>query len=462
MKKIGIIGAGLSGLAAAALLSKKGYRVEIFEREAVVGGRALTLDGRTLTKEDYLNRLQRFDMWIPFTEPSLDEIFKKGMLDGYRFDLGFHMLGFVGTSPVLSVLKRFGKKIHLLSSRMGWMLSTGEVISRLPFGLSLLEKIAFVYLLMRLRLLPKSTIAGLQEVPFSTILSTYSKGKIREIVDLSSRLIATTNKSDRISSGEAIRVMRRSGLKVKPAGYPQGGIQSLAQALAEIVLINNGKIHLLQKVDEIRIKNGRAKGLVVNGEEKPYDAVISTLPVQDLFHIASENVFPPHYVRTLKNLEGTGSVCAYYALQKKDRWPLFKPFTFVEKGLDVEGNSAAGVIDFQTADPHMGMSPQGCCLVQGYAICAPTEARDKSKVALLKEVLDNKLNVLLPGFREHLIFALYPTSYHLDGVAKTIHNIKPESLTPVENLYLAGDGVRSTGIGMNCAVDSALRLADMV
>ena len=74
-KKICIIGAGLGGLSAGLLLSKKGYKVTIFEKENIIGGRALALDGNTLTLEKYRKILSIYNMAVPFSEPSLEEIF---------------------------------------------------------------------------------------------------------------------------------------------------------------------------------------------------------------------------------------------------------------------------------------------------------------------------------------------------------------------------------------------------
>ena len=42
--EICIIGAGIGGLTAGALLSKKGYKVTIFEKESLLGGRALSFN----------------------------------------------------------------------------------------------------------------------------------------------------------------------------------------------------------------------------------------------------------------------------------------------------------------------------------------------------------------------------------------------------------------------------------
>jgi len=61
-----------------------------------------------------------------------------------------------------------------------------------------------------------------------------------------------------------------------------------------------------------------------------------------------------------------------------------------------------------------------------------------------------------------LIFALYPSVWHLDGVAKTIDNAKPMIHTPIKHLYVIGDGVKAMGIGFNCALNSARMLAEHI
>ena len=52
-------------------------------------------------------------------------------------------------------------------------------------------------------------------------------------------------------------------------------------------------------------------------------------------------------------------------------------------------------------------------------------------------------------------WCIYPAVWHLDGVAKTIDNKKPDIFSPIKNLFLVGDGVKAPGIGINCAVNSA-------
>jgi len=112
--------------------------------------------------------------------------------------------------------------------------------------------------------------------------------------------------------------------------------------------------------------------------------------------------------------------------------------------------------------PDAGLSPSGEYLVQSYIICNPEEARDEKTLKTLRELLDKNLNQLIPDFRSNLNWAIYPAIWHLDGVAKTIDNEKPEIKTPVNNLYLIGDCVKAPGIGFNCALNSARILADIL
>lgn len=46
MKKVAVIGAGLGGLSAGALLAKEGYQVDIYEKNTMPGGRAIVFEDR--------------------------------------------------------------------------------------------------------------------------------------------------------------------------------------------------------------------------------------------------------------------------------------------------------------------------------------------------------------------------------------------------------------------------------
>ena len=69
MKRVGVIGSGLGGLASACVLAARGYEVILFERNDWLGGKAAVLEGEGF----------RFDMGPTIlTLPSvLDRIFRE-------------------------------------------------------------------------------------------------------------------------------------------------------------------------------------------------------------------------------------------------------------------------------------------------------------------------------------------------------------------------------------------------
>ncbi len=460
MKKVGIIGAGLGGLTAGALLSKKGYKVDLFEKQGLVGGRSLTLDGSSLTLDKYKKILRDFDMWLAHSEPEISEIFDKGLLNGYKLDLGFHMLGFPEKSPITDLLKENGINVRVNSSKFALITPDERIYQDFNEFINLSNKLKMMPLVIKFYMVQKFLTSRMEKVPMSDTLDKHTKGDIKDAVGAVARYISTVNDLDTISTAEIMRVMKQWGAGgAKATGFPEKGSITLCEGLAEIIEKNGGRVHLEKEVEEVLIKNGRAVGLVVGGKKIPFDIVISNLPVQDTFHIAPPEHFPKEYVKKLTDLEGTGSVCAYYALSELPKDLKRKPFAFLDNKVKVEGGDAAGIIDFQTALPEMKMSPKGGYLVQAYIICTPKEAVDKKKVKMLIDSMDRHLALLIPDYKDKLIFAIYPSIFHLDGVAKTIYCDKPKSDTPVKNFYLVGDSIKAPGIGMNCASSSSVELS---
>lgn len=458
-KRIGIIGAGLGGLSAGALLAKKGYTVTIFEKENLLGGRSLSLDGDTLTLEEYKKILSRFCMSVPFSEPPLEEIFEKKLLKGYTLDLGFHSIEGGTMSAIGRVILDVDNEADMIGSKLG-LIRENDYIYPL---ISTRDKLRFLPSILRLVLSGESTMKELDKVSIAETIEKYGKGKMKLILELLPRVTTTVNNLGKISTGESFRAsqsnLRRGS---SPVGYPKGGLVSLSNALAESIRRNGGKIHIETRVKKIIIKDGMATGLIAGNKEYMFDLVISNILVQHLFNIASEKHFPKKYVKEIKTLEGTGSLCAYYSMNKVDLDLIGKSFHFIERNIGVDGNDAVGMIDFVTAAPDANISPPGKFLIQSYIICTQKEAKDNKTLKKLKKLLDKNLQKLIPDYKSDLNWAIYPAIWHLDGVAKTIFNDKPKITTPVENLYLVGDCLKAQGIGINCAVNSALILVKSI
>ena len=67
---------------------------------------------------------------------------------------------------------------------------------------------------------------------------------------------------------------------------------------------------------------------------------------------------------------------------------------------------------------------------------------------------------IYPGFKDAMVWQLYPTCWKLEGVAKSISqagSLKPSVIAPnVNGLFFAGDTVRGSGVAMDCAASAAI------
>jgi protoporphyrinogen oxidase len=456
--EICIIGAGISGLTAGALLTKQGYKVTIFEKESLIGGRALSFNASSYTVDQYLKLLSQFQMNVPFSEPDLPTIFNEKMLQGYTLDLGYHAIGGGVMSNLNSVFASLDDHIETLESSVGFIKKNGYDF---PF-LSRADKLKILPNILRLLLASEKTMRRLDDISMTKTIEQYGQGKMKLVLEIFSRSISTVNNLDRISTGEMFRAQRTLLRGSKPVGYPKNGLGEIHQKLAKAITSRGGTIRTGTPIQSILFSGTTATGVVVENKEHMFDKIVSTLLVQNLFTIADEKHFPKEYVKMMKSLQGTGSLCAYYSLKNVDPQLLGKTFHFIERDIGVDGNDAVGMIDFMSAVPDTGLSPSSHHLVQSYVICTPKEARDKKILEKLKKALDENLERLIPDFHSQLRWALYPAVWHLDGVAKTTDNAKPEIQTPVKNLFVIGDCVKAPGIGINCAINSARVLQEML
>lgn len=444
--KIAIIGAGLGGLASGALLSER-HEVHIYEKMDRVGGRALSMDGVPL---NYKKFIANFEMANAFSMPDIETIHE--MAGKTKIDLGFHLIGGGKRGACVSSLRKINADVKFIGSKLGLI---GEK-TRYPM-LSSMDKIKMLPRIMQLLFSKKETIEAMKKMSIEEAIEKYGKGKLKLVLEIFPRLITTVNELDKISTGETLFAQREL-MGGHPVVYPAGGLESIGNAYAGHIEKNGGKIFLNNEVKNVDIDDGVLYG--IDGRE--YDAVILNMPVQHIFRVAKEKHFPSEWVRKIKKLYGTGSMVSYHMMNYVPPDLIGKSYVFLEKTDEVSGGAAAGMIDFKMASPDAKISPPKKYLVQSYVICTPEEAKNRKKWEMLKNMIDRNLDMLIKGYRKHVEWEIYNTIWHLDGVAKTIDNDKPDIETPVKNLFIAGDSVNSKGIGVNCAVDSANVIYDRI
>lgn len=280
--KIGIIGAGFTGLAASYYLAKKGHDVTVFEKEEKPGGLAIGFKGgrwRWPLEKHYhhifvsdraiRNLAREVGHKIIFRKP-ITSIYINGI--NYRFDSPSSLLGF----EKLSLLERI---------RVGLILFYLKII---PFWKPL-EKITAKKFIRRT--MGERAWGLLWEPLFEKKFGSYS-----EQVP---------------ASWFWARIKKRSA----SLGYPQGGFESLAKNIENAARKVGAKFFYNQEITRI-FKKGKDVTIGLKaGEGFAFDRVICTLPSNLLVKLTRG--LPARYKKALLNLKGLGAVNLVISLKRK-------------------------------------------------------------------------------------------------------------------------------------------------
>ena len=280
--RIGIIGAGVTGLSIADQLSHAGAEVEVFERGAELGGLAAGFDVLPGI------RLERFYHHIFQTDVDIQALMRElGIGDRImwrRADIGFFLDGTVHRlSTPLDVL-RF-KPLNLWG-RLGLaatMLELRERRSSKSFERQSVER----YFRRRLAgNIYRKVWAPMYEAKWGpdarNISAAWMWQKVRA------------------------RGKSRRGLH-EELGYPIGGFGVIARAIAERVQQQGGKVNLNTVVQRLRVADKRIAGIETDGASLEFDAVVSTLPLVNLLPLVPD--MPEDAAKACRSIGYRGVVC---------------------------------------------------------------------------------------------------------------------------------------------------------
>jgi protoporphyrinogen oxidase len=254
--KVAIIGGGIMGISLGYFLSGQGVEVEIFEASPMLGGLAgpIFLDDGTA--------IDRFYHAILSSDAHLRQLCDElGISDQLRFretKMGFYYDNHIYSMNSIVEFLRFPP--------LGW-------IDRFRLGLTVLYA-QFVRDWHRL-----------ESVSVEEWLVRWSGRRTYENIW---RPMLKAKFDGNFANAPATyiwsRLVRmkstRSGANQKEeAGHLIGGYMTLINAMAETIEAAGGKIHLRCPVQEIAIENGRALGIRIENEMRPFSAVAATLQV---------------------------------------------------------------------------------------------------------------------------------------------------------------------------------------
>lgn len=296
IKSAAIIGGGVSGLAAGGLLARMGIKVRLFEANAKIGGCCSTTNVGGYTFNDGALYLALPNM--------LDRVFTKVGLDRPSV-LPLRRI----TAPQTTVLPNgdkvtFGDGLRVtvekkngtvneaaLKKELNDMMKKWEPALRLLTEDILVNPLSFSRFLTKgWRHLPKfgGTVAD-------ELKRLFSDDSVRAA--MSGVLLYTGLPPEKQPT---ISVLGLVTLFSDGFHLPEGGMGKVPEALSQALLAHGGEIHLNTRVKKILVKDGRARGLEVEGQGLvEADAVISTVSGMLTFGSLLDEADSPHKMKRM-------------------------------------------------------------------------------------------------------------------------------------------------------------------
>jgi prolycopene isomerase len=465
-----VIGAGMGGLTAAALLAKKGLKVLLLEKEEQVGGYVVSFKRHGFTFDatgafvggcheggefyQILNEIGAHEEieFIPIHHvrnvyPGFEVHLRPGGFHSYTealFDL--FPKEEKGLKTYLSMVKRIGEEIKSYSE------------------ITTIQKIFFPFYFRNLVRFHRSS--------HQTILDNLFRG---QEIKMALHSLPVTEPPSRLSF-LFLAVMINKAL-IEGVFYPKGGMGKISETMANAFLRSGGEIHLRTEADQILIKDGRMEGVLTkDGEIFQGPLVISNInPNLSVKMLPLE--FRKPFAKKWSRLEYSLSCFVLYIATDLDLRGMGLPyFTYLRFLSDLEEEdrilrrgeipqnptmmvSIPTMLDPSLAPP--GQHILSVLINVPYHYQGKWGGGDFEKYRHIKEEFSQKVlrqleSKLVPGLRNHLLFYEAATPLTLErytgnelgamyGLASTpqqVGNLRPPHQTPIPGLFQVGHYTR--------------------
>ncbi|MEY2904366.1 MAG: hypothetical protein RJA52_382 [Bacteroidota bacterium] len=315
MEKIGIIGAGIAGLASAVRMAVKGYDVTVFEANSYPGGKLseFTFNG------------YRFDAGPSlFTMPHyVDELFTlagknpKDYFNYQKLEVVCHYFWEDGTRIHAHADE------HLFAQEVEEKLKVpGErLLHSLQDSRNKYEKTGKIFLensLHKARTWLKPSVAkAMLNIPRFDLFTTMNKvnqkyAGDRKLTQLLNRF-ATYNGSNPYKAPGLLTIIPHFEHHIG-AFYPKGGMVAITNAIYNLALSLGVKFYFEKSVEKITINDDKAVGLVSNGQSFEFDRIISNMDVFFTYQKLIPKKYHPELI--LKQEKSTSALIFYWGVKK--------------------------------------------------------------------------------------------------------------------------------------------------
>lgn len=272
-KRVIVIGAGFSGLAAAALIAKEGYDVTLLEKNSQPGGRA-----RIWEKDCF-----RFDMgpswyWMPDIFENYYALFGKKSYDFYelkRLDPGYRI--YFGKEELMDVPANIAELEAVFESiepgsakNLGLFLAQAEIKYKTGMGEYVFKPSHSVTEYFELDLIKKSFSLQLLTSMRKHVRKYFKHPKLIQLLEFPILFLGATPQNT-----PALYSMMNYADLILGTWYPMGGMYQIVKAMTNIAEEQGVQMLLNTEVTKINIENGYAKSVSTNKGDYPVDMVIS-------------------------------------------------------------------------------------------------------------------------------------------------------------------------------------------
>ncbi len=397
-----VIGAGLAGLVAGAILAKKGAKVLVIDELSQLGGRA-----RTLEK------------------------------DGFLIEYGPH--------AYLPQKSAFSKLCQELELKINWLEDEGifKIISKQIFPLESSEKERVGKFLERHsepKSLYRKTISSLGELDEEdkNLLNFFSTFFFAE-------------KPEKLSAGELGEFLLCLSQHDFHFFQIASTTEVLINGLREIIEKAQGKIKLFCRALAIEIKGDYASSVETSEGELSPRAIVFTGAPSSILQIARENIFEANDLKKLSKISPACAVVMDFGLREKvcdlKGW-------LVEPELGIIGRFPSNI------DP--SIAPQDKQLSSWMIRLSERQITDPEAVRGAIRELRRRLKQLFEDFFalvEWERILVVPNAFGFVSTFQQSIASRLGSSTLIKNLFLAGDSLGFEGRGAEVAIKSAVECA---
>lgn len=407
MEKIVIVGAGLGGLTAAGLLSKRGFRVKLLERSPIAGGRS-----HVWKKDGFTMSYGAHGIVCPNVDP-VQSIFKEL---GIRFD--------EARKPSVSGFKLYGNG-KVMSSPLGSGMLTTPAIDGLPNRLAFLR-----------RFLGLSKLKSEQLPSDMTVEQWLDSQQLAPSVKKVIRAYIWVTFYERALDRLPIRDFAEyAGLLYSKMNFLlYMSYESLLQQLQQAITTAGGQIEFGRESVGLQVENGQIKGVVTKDGIESADRVILNVPPQAIAKLSSGTPLEAE----ISPLFGQPAQYVYVHDVMLSR----RLSRDVSNVLDLDDGVYINDMSFNVPSS----APAEGHLLNTMRFLNASEQEDDSHVDASKEKVQAVLDRVYPEWRRYLIGERVIKRAMVNGIARSLNAKRlPNHSSTVSGLFFVGDSVEGRG-----------------